>query len=114
MSLPFTSDPHRTSHLDPEHDPPSSEIHKLKSLVRTPAQTLEQIWVVREQELGSNLPLGPRPLPLFPQERRLADMESSQAQLRDTIQSRQLLPLMPMSLSQPLPLTAPSVNGDTT
>ncbi|KAF6307037.1 RAS protein activator like 3 [Rhinolophus ferrumequinum] len=47
-------------------------------------------------------------------ERRLAEMESSQAQLKDAIQSLPLLPTMPVSRSQPLPLKAPSVNGDTT
>lgn len=45
---------------------------------------------------------------------RLAEMESSQAQLKNAIQSLQLLPRMPLSRSQPLPLKAPSVNGDTT
>ncbi|KAM5309707.1 RAS protein activator like-3 isoform 3-T3 [Glossophaga mutica] len=69
----------RTSHLDLEHDLPSSEAHCLKSL-----------------------------------EHRLAEMESSQAQLRDAIQGLQFLPWTPGTRSQPLPLKAPCVNGDTT
>ncbi|XP_006923455.1 RAS protein activator like-3 [Pteropus alecto] len=47
-------------------------------------------------------------------ERRLAKIESSQAQLGDAIQSLQLLPRTSGSRSQPLPLKASSVNGDTT
>ncbi|XP_015416449.1 PREDICTED: RAS protein activator like-3 [Myotis davidii] len=69
----------RTSHLDPERDPPSSEAHKLKTL-----------------------------------ERRLAEMESSLAQLRDGVQSLQHLPRTSGSRSQPLPLKELCVNGDTT
>ncbi|XP_054434642.1 RAS protein activator like-3 isoform X2 [Pteronotus mesoamericanus] len=69
----------RTSRLDPERDPPSSNAHWLKSL-----------------------------------EHRLAEMESSQAQLRDAIQNLQFLPWTPGTWSQPLPLKAPCVNGDTT
>ncbi|XP_059552431.1 RAS protein activator like-3 isoform X2 [Myotis daubentonii] len=69
----------RTSHLDPERDPPSSEAHKLKTL-----------------------------------ERRLAEMESSLAQLRDAVQSLQHLPRTSGSRSQPLPLKELCVNGDTT
>ncbi|KAM8763662.1 RAS protein activator like-3 isoform 1-T1 [Rhynchonycteris naso] len=69
----------RTSHLDPEPDPPSNEAHRLKTL-----------------------------------EHRLAEMENSQAQLKDAIQSLQLLPRTQGSWSQPLPLKAPCINGDTT
>lgn len=69
----------RTSHLDLDLDPPSSEAHCLKSL-----------------------------------EHRLAEMESSQAQLRDAIKSLPFLPWTPGTQSQPLPLKAPCVNGDTT
>ncbi|XP_032321302.1 RAS protein activator like-3 [Camelus ferus] len=47
-------------------------------------------------------------------ERRLAEIESTQAQLRDTVQSRQLLPRTSGSRSQSLPLKAPCINGDTT
>ncbi|XP_016013290.2 RAS protein activator like-3 [Rousettus aegyptiacus] len=47
-------------------------------------------------------------------ERRLAKIESSQAQLGDAIQSLQLLPRTSGSRSQPLPLKASSINGDTT
>ncbi|XP_016064797.1 PREDICTED: RAS protein activator like-3 [Miniopterus natalensis] len=47
-------------------------------------------------------------------EHRLAEMESSQAQLRDAIQSLQHLPRSLGSKSQPLTLKAPCVNGDTT
>ncbi|XP_036097881.1 RAS protein activator like-3 isoform X2 [Molossus molossus] len=65
----------RTSHLDPVHNPPISEAHKMKSL-----------------------------------EHRLAEMESSQAQLRDAIQSLQHLPRTP----GPVLLKAPCINGDTT
>ncbi|XP_054572804.1 RAS protein activator like-3 isoform X1 [Eptesicus fuscus] len=47
-------------------------------------------------------------------ERRLSEMESSLAQLRDAVQSLQHLPTTPGSRSQPLPLKARCVNGDTT
>ncbi|KAM5188796.1 RAS protein activator like-3 isoform 2-T2 [Callospermophilus lateralis] len=47
-------------------------------------------------------------------ERRLTDMEHTQAQLRDAVQNLQFLPKIPESRSQPLPLKAPCVNGDTT
>ncbi|XP_047387324.1 RAS protein activator like-3 [Sciurus carolinensis] len=47
-------------------------------------------------------------------ERRLTDMEHTQAQLRDAVQSLQFLPKIPGSRSQPLPLKAPCFNGDTT
>ncbi|XP_035888369.1 RAS protein activator like-3 isoform X1 [Phyllostomus discolor] len=47
-------------------------------------------------------------------EHRLAEMESSQAQLRDAIKSLQFLPWTPGTRSQPLPLKASCVNGDTT
>nr|XP_031293353.1 RAS protein activator like-3 isoform X2 [Camelus dromedarius] len=47
-------------------------------------------------------------------ERRLAEIESTQAQLRDTVQSRQLLPRTSGSRSQSLPFKAPCINGDTT
>ncbi|XP_061044567.1 RAS protein activator like-3 isoform X2 [Eubalaena glacialis] len=45
---------------------------------------------------------------------RLAEIESTQAQLRESIQSLQLLPRTSGSQSQPLPLKAPCINGDTT
>ncbi|XP_065788103.1 RAS protein activator like-3 isoform X1 [Muntiacus reevesi] len=45
---------------------------------------------------------------------RLAEIESTQAQLKDTIQNLQLLPRTSESQSQPLPLKSPCVNGDTT
>ncbi|XP_022414321.1 RAS protein activator like-3 isoform X1 [Delphinapterus leucas] len=45
---------------------------------------------------------------------RLAEIESTQAQVRETIQSLQLLPRTSGSQSQPLPLKAPCINGDTT
>ncbi|XP_007101492.2 RAS protein activator like-3 [Physeter macrocephalus] len=45
---------------------------------------------------------------------RLAEIESTQAQLRETIQSLQLLPRTSGSQSQPLPLKTPCINGDTT
>lgn len=44
-------------------------------------------------------------------EHRMTDMECSQDQLRDTLQSLQLLSKTPGSRSQPLPLKAPCVNG---
>nr|XP_036874223.1 RAS protein activator like-3 [Manis javanica] len=47
-------------------------------------------------------------------EHRLAEMESTQAQLREAVQSLQLLPRTSESRSQPLPLKAPCVNGETT
>ncbi|XP_039099182.1 RAS protein activator like-3 isoform X1 [Hyaena hyaena] len=47
-------------------------------------------------------------------ERRLAEMESTQAQLRNAVQSLQLLSRTPGSRSQPLPLKPPCINGDTT
>ncbi|XP_062968385.1 RAS protein activator like-3 isoform X2 [Cynocephalus volans] len=47
-------------------------------------------------------------------EHRLTEMESTQAQLKDAVQGLQLLPRMPGSQSQPLPLKAPCINGDTT
>ncbi|XP_014653226.1 PREDICTED: RAS protein activator like-3 isoform X3 [Ceratotherium simum simum] len=47
-------------------------------------------------------------------ELRLTEMENTQAQLRDAVQSLQLLPRTSGSRSQPLPLKAPCVNGDTT
>ena len=69
---------------------------------------------MRERELGCN----PHPalslLPLPPQECRLAEIESTQAQLKDTIQNLQLLPRTSESQSQPVPLKAPCINGDTT
>ncbi|XP_006876883.1 PREDICTED: RAS protein activator like-3 [Chrysochloris asiatica] len=68
-----------TSQLKPEHDLPSSEGHRLKSL-----------------------------------ERRVAEMESTQAQLRNAIQNLQLMPRTPGPRSQPLSLKAPCTNGDTT
>uniref|UniRef100_A0A452T2R0 RAS protein activator like-3 n=1 Tax=Ursus maritimus TaxID=29073 RepID=A0A452T2R0_URSMA len=46
-------------------------------------------------------------------ERRLAEMESTQAQLRNVVQSLQL-PRTSGSRSQPLPLKPPCINGDTT
>ncbi|XP_010804886.1 RAS protein activator like-3 isoform X1 [Bos taurus] len=45
---------------------------------------------------------------------RLAEIESTQAQLKDTIQNLQLLPRTSESQSQPVPLKAPCINGDTT
>lgn len=48
------------------------------------------------------------PLLLPPQECRLAEIESTQAQLKDTIQNLQLLPRTSESQSQPLPLKAPA------
>lgn len=45
---------------------------------------------------------------------RLAEIESTQAQLKDTIQNLQLLPRTSESQSQHLPLKAPCINGDTT
>ncbi|XP_068392689.1 RAS protein activator like-3 isoform X2 [Eschrichtius robustus] len=45
---------------------------------------------------------------------RLAEIESTQAQLKESIQSLQLLPRTSGSQSQPLPLKAPCINGDTT
>ncbi|KAM9730626.1 RAS protein activator like-3 isoform 2-T2 [Dama dama] len=45
---------------------------------------------------------------------RLAEIESTQSQLKDTIQNLQLLPRTSESQSQPLPLKSPCVNGDTT
>ncbi|KAM9687139.1 RAS protein activator like-3 isoform 1-T1 [Trichechus inunguis] len=47
-------------------------------------------------------------------ERRLAEMESTHAQLRDAVQSLQLLPRTPGFRNQPLTLEAPCANGDTT
>ncbi|KAM9241530.1 RAS protein activator like-3 [Dugong dugon] len=47
-------------------------------------------------------------------ERRLAEMESTHAQLRDAVQSLQLLPRTPGFRNQPLTLKAPCANGDTT
>ncbi|VCW67580.1 unnamed protein product [Gulo gulo] len=46
-------------------------------------------------------------------ERRLAEMESTQAQLRNVVQGLQL-PRTSGSRSQPLPLKPPCINGDTT
>lgn len=51
---------------------------------------------------------------LPPQERRLTKMEHTQAQLKDSVHDLQLVLRTPGSLSQPLPLQAPCVNGDTT
>ncbi|NIG61012.1 RAS protein activator like-3 [Pontoporia blainvillei] len=45
---------------------------------------------------------------------RLAEIESTQAQLREAIQILQLLPRTSGSQSQPLPLKTPCINGDTT
>uniref|UniRef100_A0A8C0Z316 RAS protein activator like-3 n=3 Tax=Canis lupus TaxID=9612 RepID=A0A8C0Z316_CANLF len=47
-------------------------------------------------------------------ERRLAEMENTQAQLRNVVQNLQLLPRTSGSRSQPLPLKPPCINGDTT
>ncbi|XP_023481078.1 RAS protein activator like-3 isoform X3 [Equus przewalskii] len=47
-------------------------------------------------------------------ERRLAELENAQVQLRDAVQNLQLLPRTSGSRSQPLALKAPCVNGDTT
>ncbi|XP_047706169.1 RAS protein activator like-3 [Prionailurus viverrinus] len=47
-------------------------------------------------------------------ERRLAEMESTQVQLRNVVQSLQLLSRTPGSRSQSLPLKPPCINGDTT
>ncbi|XP_069351519.1 RAS protein activator like-3 isoform X3 [Eulemur rufifrons] len=47
-------------------------------------------------------------------ERRLTEMEKSQAQLKDAVRSLQLSPRTPGSRNQPLPLKTPCVNGDTT
>nr|XP_020140070.1 LOW QUALITY PROTEIN: RAS protein activator like-3 [Microcebus murinus] len=47
-------------------------------------------------------------------ERRLADMEKSQAQLKDAVRGLQLSPRTPGRPSQPLPLETPCVNGDNT
>ncbi|XP_008828232.1 RAS protein activator like-3 isoform X2 [Nannospalax galili] len=47
-------------------------------------------------------------------EHRLTEIECTQDQLRDAIQSLQLLSRTPGSWSQPLPLNALCVNGDTT
>ncbi|XP_012518210.1 PREDICTED: RAS protein activator like-3 isoform X3 [Propithecus coquereli] len=47
-------------------------------------------------------------------ERRLTEMEKSQAQLKDAVRSLQLSPRTPGSRSQPLPLKTPCINGDTT
>ncbi|XP_021786505.2 RAS protein activator like-3 isoform X2 [Papio anubis] len=47
-------------------------------------------------------------------EHRLNEMERTQAQLRDAIQSLQLSPRTRGSRSQPQPLKAPCLNGDTT
>lgn len=44
-------------------------------------------------------------------ERRLTEMEGIQEQLRETLQSLQLLPGTPEARCQPLPLKAPCVNG---
>ncbi|KAI4541780.1 hypothetical protein MG293_008922 [Ovis ammon polii] len=70
-------------------------------------------WV-REHELGCNPHPALSPLLLPPQECRLAEIESTQAQLKDTIQNLQLLPRTSESQSQSLPLKAPCINGDTT
>ncbi|XP_046526881.1 RAS protein activator like-3 isoform X1 [Equus quagga] len=47
-------------------------------------------------------------------ERRLAELENAQVQLRDAVQNLQLLPRTSGSRSQLLALKAPCVNGDTT
>ncbi|XP_073909969.1 RAS protein activator like-3 isoform X2 [Castor canadensis] len=47
-------------------------------------------------------------------ERRLTEMERTQVQLRDAVQSLQLLPRISESQSQPLSPKAPCINGDTT
>uniref|UniRef100_A0A2K6A0A4 RAS protein activator like-3 n=1 Tax=Mandrillus leucophaeus TaxID=9568 RepID=A0A2K6A0A4_MANLE len=47
-------------------------------------------------------------------EHRLNEMERTQAQLRDAVQSLQLSPRTRGSRSQPQPLKAPCLNGDTT
>ncbi|KAM6219426.1 RAS protein activator like-3 isoform 2-T2 [Rhynchocyon petersi] len=47
-------------------------------------------------------------------EHRLAEMESTQAQLKDAVQSLQLLPRTLGTWSQPLALKVPCSNGDTT
>ncbi|XP_006898400.1 PREDICTED: RAS protein activator like-3 [Elephantulus edwardii] len=47
-------------------------------------------------------------------ENRLAEMDHTQAQLKDALQSLQLLPRTPGTRNQPGPLKAPCSNGDTT
>ncbi|XP_053440370.1 RAS protein activator like-3 isoform X3 [Nycticebus coucang] len=47
-------------------------------------------------------------------ERRLTEMENSQAWLKDAVQTLQVLPRTLGSQSQPLPIKTPCVNGDTT
>ncbi|KAB0395118.1 hypothetical protein E2I00_005730 [Balaenoptera physalus] len=104
----------RTAKLDPERDPPTNEGHRLKSLVRP----LPEPWGIsglgEGTRVGCKRPLALSPLPLPPQECRLAEIESTQAQLKESIQSLQLLPRTSGSQSQPLPLKAPCINGDTT
>lgn len=84
------------------------------------AESWTDLGWVREHELGCNPALPPSPHPalnpllLPPQECRLAEIESTQSQLKDTIQNLQLLPRTSESQSQPLPLKSPCVNGDTT
>uniref|UniRef100_A0A8C5KM41 RAS protein activator like 3 n=1 Tax=Jaculus jaculus TaxID=51337 RepID=A0A8C5KM41_JACJA len=53
-------------------------------------------------------------IPPTPQENRLSELERAQGQLREAIQSLQLLTRTPGSGSQPLALKAPLANGDTT
>ncbi|PNJ28789.1 RASAL3 isoform 6, partial [Pongo abelii] len=60
----------------------------------------------RNQALGTHRPVN--------KEHRLNEMERTQAQLRDAVQSLQLSPRTRGSWSQPRPLKAPCFNGDTT
>uniref|UniRef100_A0A8D1X738 RAS protein activator like-3 n=1 Tax=Sus scrofa TaxID=9823 RepID=A0A8D1X738_PIG len=86
-----------------------------QELLRSQLQNLDSLIGERtaklDPELDSPLSEGHR---LKSLECRLAETESTQAQLRDTIQSMQLLPRMSGFGSQPPPLKAPCVNGDTT
>lgn len=97
------------SKLDSKGGLPSNGSHRLKSLVRLLPETGGE-WGVCLVYTPNPHPTS-NPLPLPSQEHRLTEMECSQDQLRDTLQSLQLPSKPPGSRSQPLPPKAPYING---
>ncbi|XP_049733190.1 RAS protein activator like-3 isoform X1 [Elephas maximus indicus] len=103
----------------------SSLVEALGAQVRTLAEQQENL---RGQLQDLNTRLGAGTSQLEPErgppsseghrlkslERRLAEVESTQAQLMDAVQNLQLLPRTPGFQSQPLTLKAPCANGNTT
>ncbi|KAM4888796.1 RAS protein activator like-3 [Thomomys bottae] len=80
------------------------QLHDLESPLRAGTSELDP----EDEGLGSGEDHRLRSL-----HHRLAEMERTQLQLRDVIQSLQLVSRTSGSRSQPLPLKAPLVNGDT-